>query len=526
MLSPESGKKNKPVKIKPSVTVAVLHKNHELKPVQQPQPTKCYVNELVEIADEIDGSLLLDQSGLQSGVNCHENKAAETFNELQPMDDCFKGWSFRNPQLTNTTPASVFDRKINYQRGKKFGLSTSSFFENTRALQHQVRKESHPSNPDIDNLVVDQGVVKYFSDSKFQEFYADHGGFYSKTNFFQDSHAHLKKSYPNKLSSWFSGTTQPSQHFVGNSISKDPSSPEAHTGKGTTRSTKLSLSNLDWFLQTKYPGPPYQGDPAESRSIRRALGKSESLDSADIMRTGQKESESRYKSIFDKAQRPNTLGYIPNPRGYIPFTDYRRQLTRKEEILARSPSIGGGSTRGELNKRTNSALSRTNVLNTVPGMSEENPTGNQRSNPQHSAGGSGVPSATKKVRRVATSYSLTRFSGEWVAKQTAKHEGAREGEARGELRLNNTYLVRSAAVRPRLVRSSTHLHRSDRPAGVAAPRIVLADAKPGLSLAGVRLQERPVSFSLRVGRPAAPRAQLSRSHSAGWLQLSPHKVTA
>lgn len=534
MIYQEEAKKSKPIKIRPSISLTGLQRKTSADlPVSQAQPVKCYVNELVEIADEMDGSLLLDQSGFQSGTNAFDTRATEN-NQVPGIDGCFNGWSGKNQQLANALPSRMFESNISYQRSKKFGSSAGSFFDTKGILKLDMKKEPQLSSPELLEIKGDLGANKYFSDSKFQEFYVDHAGFYSKTNFFQEANPHLKKSYPTKLSSWFSGSTKPSHgHAYHNSesVSKDRLLSGVYAGKGTVHSTKTSQSDLNQYWQTKYSVLPYQGDPAESLSIRRALGNSHSLDSAEFPANGQREDDDRYKSIFDKAQRPNTLGYIPSSRGYIPFTDFRKHAVKKEEVLARSSSISGDSGRNEPEQRMRSAVARKQIQNPTPNIADGLPLPGKQGSVFRRVDNLGFnPEPEKQVRRIATSHVQTRSFGGFLTRQPAGSQPRHDQEVKGELRLNNTYLVRSAA-RTKIFHSSPSLKVHKRSphyqTGLVVPEPVSQQpVKPiNLSLAGVRLQEPPVPFSVRIGRPSATaRSQLSRSQSAGWLMPSPHKA--
>lgn len=534
MIYQEAAKKGKPIKIRPSMSLTGLHRKASTDlPVSEIQPIKCYVNELVEIADEMDGSLLLDQSGFQSGTNAFDTRAAEQ-TQVPGMDGCFNGWSGKNQQLTNTLPSRMFEPNISYHRSRKFGSSAGSFFDAKRILKLDMKKEPQLSSPELVEIKGDSGANKYFSDSKFQEFYVDHAGCYSKTNFFQEANPHLKKSYPTKLSSWFSGSTKPSHGYAyhnSESVSKDRLLSGVYAGNGTVHSTKTSKSDLNQYWHSKYSVLPYQGDPAESLSIRRALGNSHSLDSAEFPINGLREEDDRQKSIFDKAQRPNTLGYIPSSRGYIPFTNFRKHAVKQEEVLGRSPSVSGDSGRNEPEQRMRSAVVRKQILNPNPNIADGLPLPGKQGSVFRRVDHDGsnlVPE--KKVRRIATSHVQTRSFGGFLTRQPAGTQHRNDQEFKGELRLNNTYLVRSAA-RTKIANSSpnlkVHKQAPHYQTGLVAPEPVSQQpVKPiNLSLAGVRLQEPPVPFSVRIGRPSATaRSQLSRSHSAGWLKPSPHKA--
>ena len=532
MIYQEEAKKSKPIKIRPSISLTGLHRKVSADlPVSQAQPVKCYVNELVEIADEMDGSLLLDQSGYQSGANALDTRATENF-QTPGMDGCFNGWSGKNQKLANTLPSRMFESNIPYQRSRNLGSSAGSFFNTKGILKLDLKKEAQVSSPELLETKGDCGANKYFSDSKFQEFYVDQAGIYSKTNFFQEANPHLKKSYPTKLASWFSGSTKPSHGNAypnSESVCKDRLQSAVYGAKGILSSGKTSQSDLNQYWQTKYSVLPYQADPAESVSIRRALGSSHSQDSAEFHANGLGDEDGRQKSIFDKARRPNTLGYIPSSRGYIPFTNFRKHAVKKEEVLARSPSFSGDSGRNVPEHRLMSAVAPKQTQNPIPNIAEDLPLPGKQSSVFRRIENFGS-NHESGVRRIATSQAQARSFGGFLTRQSTGSQNRHDQEAKGELRLNNTYLVRSAA-RTKQAYSSpnlkVHKRSSHSQTGLAGPEpLPQKPQKPiNLSLAGVRLQEPPVPFSVRIGRPSATaRSQLSRSHSAGWLKPSPHRA--
>ena len=477
---------------------------------KEPEAKEFYVSELVELADEMDGSLLLDNSGYLSGAVMGDAQISPQTQRLDPSENSIHGWS---GQL-----------KLAHQSNRNLGV-----FSYLASNQNNSEMDVNPSRNMV--LNTESKGLKYHGATYHRSKESDEGfsGFKSTNNFFLAANPHLNTStYPQKLLSWFSTSTNSSDPKAIRNLGKASDQSKIRSRLVFHQKSKQITRSGVFFGRDSNPlhkSGDQEGDPAEPLSIRRVLSNSSSRESLALEKLMAVQELVACDSARGKDPRPPTLGFVQNQRGYISFTNFRKKSASRldSRIEVRTP-------------QTNLVQSGSKKHQVV--SNSQNPEGTGETNKHRSADlafhlkgqyskfGSQDNCSNQYIHKPASGM----LNGRLVSAATKPNPGV-NGEQ--HLTLNNTYLVPTGT----RLNSSSCLSRYriqqkpqkllNKPSGPTQPCRQLSLGRSSNLSFEVKVSSacRPPSSQINSGITAASaQAKLYRSHSVGWLKPSAPKT--
>lgn len=443
-----------------------------------------YVNELVELADEMDGSLMLDQSGYLSGTVLGSTRIANQTQRLDQSEHSIHGWS---GQIRTTSQS-------NQNQGQML----------INQLKNPVSASGYQSS-------------KYHGDSKSRVKQSDEEAniFRSTNNFFLAAHPHLNKGgYSQKLLSWFSTSTNSSDPRGAENIGSAPDEskirPRLMFNQKSKQITRSTIFGGKEYKDEYLSGEP-ASDPAEPLSVRKVLSNSTSRRSFAIGNLMTLQDLGRCDVAKDPT--PPTIGFLQNQRGYISLTNFRKKSASR--IDSRMEMRTGHECLVQTNPKSKLIhLSSQKLHESAQIKKSRSADLTFEFDEKHRKFGSQDPSFNQYLQKPQPGMHDRRL----VSGKT-KNNSSKPGELK--ITLNNFHLVPTGT----RLNSSSSLSRY---------RIQQKPTKLPTKPGGQLYPSGHLSFEVRVPSACRPPAsmvshsrtaaheevRLSRSHSVGWLQPS------